>query len=302
MTKGHKYYQTIKIKSDGTNPVGFQNYLFLDLSDKTSSAEFTRLSVIGTCTESGNVLVQLLSPNATDYQIVKNSFMLFDLTLLFGAGNEPTAEQFEAMFPAESYPYSTGVIASSRTDTITAGAETITTSFPALYAAMAAYDYIDVNLEQTHRNIAVINLSVLDFRKNADNLFFASLPLNAKVSGTFNDVPNNICDVYETMTLNALFKGAKGITTQPVNGKTVWIYDNAYDTPEKLVEALSAVRATLHYEVATPIIEPVTIPEALQEWLPVEPGGTVTFRNADESKQLAVPNAVSWVRKLDEVE
>ena len=48
--------------------------------------------------------------------------------------------------------------------------------------------------------------------------------------------------------------------------------------------------------------EQVTIPEALQEWLPVEPGGTVTFRNEDESKQLAVPNAVSWVRKLNEVE
>lgn len=48
--------------------------------------------------------------------------------------------------------------------------------------------------------------------------------------------------------------------------------------------------------------KPVTIPEPLQEWLPVEPGGTVTFRNADDSKQLAVPNAVSWVRKLDEVE
>lgn len=60
--------------------------------------------------------------------------------------------------------------------------------------------------------------------------------------------------------------------------------------------------ATLYYELATPTTEPVTIPEALQEWLPVEPGGTVAFLNADESKQLAVPNGVSWVRKLDEVE
>lgn len=58
----------------------------------------------------------------------------------------------------------------------------------------------------------------------------------------------------------------------------------------------------MYYESATPTTEPVAIPEALQEWLPVEPGGTVTFRNSDETKQLAVPNAVSWVRKLDEVE
>jgi len=59
---------------------------------------------------------------------------------------------------------------------------------------------------------------------------------------------------------------------------------------------------TLYFEKVTPTTEQVTIPEPLQEWLQVEAGGTVTFRNADESKQLAVPNGVSWVRKLDEVE
>lgn len=47
--------------------------------------------------------------------------------------------------------------------------------------------------------------------------------------------------------------------------------------------------------------EEQAVPEPLQEWLPVEAGGTVTFQNADESKQLPVPNAVSWVRKLNEV-
>ena len=156
--KGHKYYQTVKIKSDGTNPVGFQNYLFLDINDKTNSAEFTRLSVIGTCTESGKALVQLYSPNYTDYQIVKNSFMLFDLTLLFGAGNEPTAEQFEAMFPAESYPYNPGEIISSRTETITAGAETITTGFPELRSAMAAHDYIDMDGGKVHRKIKAVRI------------------------------------------------------------------------------------------------------------------------------------------------
>lgn len=68
----------------------------------------------------------------------------------------------------------------------------------------------------------------------------------------------------------------------------------------KSAEGLSGV--TLYFEKVTPTTEQVTIPEALTEWLPVEPGGTVTFRNADESKQLPVPNGVSWVRKLDEVE
>lgn len=51
---------------------------------------------------------------ATSIPIVKNQevnlrtrIMLFDLTLMFGAGNEPaTVEEFEAMFPLPYYPYS----------------------------------------------------------------------------------------------------------------------------------------------------------------------------------------------------
>ena len=158
VTKGHKYYQTVKIKSDGTNPVGFQNYLFLDIYTKTTSGEFMRLSEVAACKESGNALVQLYSPNQTSYQIVKNSFMLIDLTLLFGAGNEPTAEQFEAMFPAESYPYNHGEIISSRTETITVGTESIMTGFPELRSAMAAHDYIDMDGEKTHRKIKSVRI------------------------------------------------------------------------------------------------------------------------------------------------
>lgn len=72
------------------------------------------------------------------------------------------------------------------------------------------------------------------------------------------------------------------------------------DTVDKFIEKYGD--DYIYFELATTTTEPVTIPEPLQEWLPVEPGGTVIFKNADESKQLAVPNAVSWVRKLDEVE
>lgn len=42
---------------------------------------------------------------AGDYFEVSNA-CLFDLTVLFGAGNEPTTvEDFKAMFPASYYPY-----------------------------------------------------------------------------------------------------------------------------------------------------------------------------------------------------
>lgn len=292
--KGHKYYQTIKIKSDGTNPVGFQNYLFLDIDDKTNSAEFTRLSVIGTCTESGNALVQLYSPNYTDYQIVKNSFMLFDLTLLFGAGNEPTAEQFERMFPSESYPYNAGEIISSQTETITAGAETITTGFPELRSTTAAHDYINMDDGHTIRNIGKIKFNELKTKEFENGIFYI---LHSEIGAK---ILNASC-----LTPGFAFIDEELVNIKPgeCNGRGYYFRFKApaeIDTVDKFIEKYGD--DDICFELATPTTEPVTIPEALQEWLPVEAGGTVTFQNADESKQLPVPNAVSWVRKLNEVE
>lgn len=224
---------------------------------------------------------------------------IIDLTLMFGAGNEPTAEQFERMFPADVYPYNPGEIISSRTATITAGAETITTGFPELKSAGTAHDEIVLDGGQATRNVYTVELETLVW-KRLDVKFYAELPAKAKANGNYNNTNNELCNKYESISMNDLFAGNVGIATHSITGETVWIFDSAYETPEQLVASLSG--AVLHYELETPTTEPVTIPEPLQEWLTVEAGGTVTFRNADESKQLAVPNAVSWVRKLDEVE
>lgn len=295
VTKGHKYYQTVKIKSNGTNKVGFQNFKCLNIVDKTSSAEFTRLSEVAACKESGNALVQLFSPKQTSYQIVKDSFMLFDLTLMFGAGNEPTAEQFEAMFPEESYPYNPGEIISSRTETITAGAESITTGFPELHSAGIAHDEIDMDGGEVHRNIDVIDLGTLDWEYNSDYRFMLARVLKKKKGHA-----NLLCPRYKLSPSEVWVQGSDGVYGGNNQNNIVYIKDTKFTEPLAFKEAMKGV--VLNFELEAQTTEPVTIPEALQEWLPVEPGGTVTFRNADESKQLAVPNSVSWVRKLDEVE
>lgn len=293
VTKGHKYYQTVKIKSDGTNPVGFQNYLFLDIYTKTTSAEFMRLSEVAACKESGNALVQLFSPNQTSYQIVKNSFMLVDLTLMFGAGNEPTAEQFERMFPSESYPYNAGEIISSRTETITAGAETITTGFPELRSTTAAHDYINMDDGHTIRNIGKIKFNELKTKEFESGVFYIN---HAEIGAKqFNA---------SCLAPGFAFVDAELVEVKPeeCNGRGYYFRFRApaeIDTVDKFIEKYGD--DYIYFELATQTTEQVAIPEPLQEWLPVEPGGTVTFRNSDESKQLPVPNAVSWVRKLDEV-
>lgn len=316
VTKGHKYYQTVKIKSDGVNPVGFQNYLFLDIITKTTSAEFIRLSEVAEAKESGNAMIQLWSVNATNYQIVKNSFMLFDLTLLFGAGNEPTAEQFEAMFPADSYQYNPGEIISSRTATITAGAETIETGFPELRSALAAHDYIDMDGEKTHRKIKSVKIDgdtpiygvSVDTDANCCRIVFEN-QLTPGIIGSKNEKvkSNIISDRLATISHADYWDNslrASGINVfESLQAVCFRLHDRTdIDTKEKAKAWLEENPTTFFYEIESEEVTDVTIPEPLQEWLPVEAGGTVTFRNTDESKQLPVPNAVSWVRKLDEVE
>ena len=244
-------------------------------------------------------VIYLYSQSGVNCSYRVGNIKVIDLSAMFGVGNEPTAAEFEQMFPEDSYPYNPGEIISSRTETITAGAETITTGFPELRSALATHDYIDMDGGQVIRNVCNVKLETLEWKRST-NKFLAALPAKAKANGNYNVKNKELCNTYEPMPMSDLFAGNVGIATHPINGETVWVYDNNYETPEQLVTSLSG--AVLHYELATPTTEPVTTPEPLQEWLPVEAGGTVAFRNSDESKQLAVPNAVSWVRKLNEVE
>lgn len=219
---------------------------------------------------------------------------IIDLTLMFGAGKEPTAEQFDALFPAESYPYNPGEIISAQTATIAAGAETITTGFPELRSAMAAHDYIDMDGEQTIRSIGKIKFNELKTKEFENGVFYIN---HAEIGAKqFNA---------SCLTPGFAFIDEELANIKPgeCNGRGYYfrfVVQEEIDTVNKFMEKYG--NDYIYFELGTPTTEPVAIPEPLQEWLPVETGGTVAFKNADESKQLAVPNGVSWVRKLNEVE
>ena len=238
---------------------------------------------------------------------------VFDLTLMFGAGNEPTAEQFEAMFPAEFYPYNPGEIISSRTATIAAGAETITTGFPELRSALAAHDYIDMDGGKVHRKIKSVRIDgetpIYSVRTDQDNccrvVFIPETSPGIVISEEPTIPTNIISDKLATITHNNYWSADAytGIEAYPGYASiSMRLQDRTdLDTKEKVSAWLADNPTTVYYETESDELTDVTIPEALTEWLPVEAGGTVTFQNADESKQLPVPNAVSWVRKLNEV-
>jgi hypothetical protein len=360
--------------------------------------------------------------NGTDVNIERLFVQVINLTLAFGAGNEPTAEQFETMFPADSYPYNLGEIISGTTAAVelegknlwddsdpafmqvllnagflynsdvwhtnnvvyssvnigtippqsvlsydifsNAGLnarielfsgetgilprnlestgewirhkinipsgtvidrivvdyasrgmckikniqlergttetaysphtkQSLSTGFPELKSAGTAHDEIDMDGGTIQRNIGAVDLGTLTWDNNGtfedgNVQFIARVPGRAYTG-------NGLCDRFEKSEDNAL-----GTYTLRTTGDQITFAAPKGTEINAFIESVSG--ATLYYELETPTTEQVVVPETLQEWLPVEAGGTVAFRNADESKQLPVPDAVSWVRKLDEVE
>lgn len=171
--------------------------------------------------------------------------------------------------------------------------QSLSTGFPELNSAGTAHDVIDLDGGAIRRNVGTVDLGSLTWDNNGtfedgNVQFIAKIPGRAYTT-------NGLCDKFEKSEDNAV-----GTYTLRTTGDQITFAAPEGTEINAFIESVNG--ATLYYELATPTTEQVAIPEPLQEWLPVEPGGTVTFQNADESKQLPVPNGVSWVRKLDEVE
>lgn len=248
----------------------------------------------------------------TVFNEVKVRVMEHDLTQMFGAGNEPsTIEEFEAMFPADYYPYSEPTIISSQTDMVEVASadgtitQQITTGFPVLNSAGSVYDYIDLNEGKHRQRVGVVDLGTIDWEQGGNNNKTSWVPIswrtNVKPVQYTNNKANIMCNKYCTDTADHVEGQVNDKTISVNRNSLVYIYDSAYIsvTPQEFKEAMSGVM--LYYELAEEIITDIEIQTELSDWLTVEAGGSVTFHNADETKQLAVPNAVSWVRKLDEV-
>ena len=181
---------------------------------------------------------------------------------------------------------------------------------------MAAHDYIDMDGGKVHRKIKSVKIDgdtplygvSVDTDANCCRIVFEN-QLTPGIIGSKNEKvkSNIISDRLATISHADYWDNslrASGINVfESLQAVCFRLHDRTdIDAKEKAKAWLAENPMTVYYEAEPEEVTDTTIPEALQEWLPVEAGGTVTFRNADESKQLPVPNAVSWVRKLNEVE
>lgn len=250
-----------------------------------------------------------------------NNIQFFDLTQMFGstiADYIYSLEQattgagvawFKKLFPADYYPYSEPTIISSQTDRVDVASadgtitQQIPTNFPVLNSAGSVYDYIDLNEGKLHQRVGVVDLGTFNWGMFAygESTVFRSYDYTGKKPSGSTHVANTICSDYVSVSADGLysFDTDKAIAVHN-GGVGLIVNDSTYTDATAFKEAMKGVM--LYYELAEEVITDIDIPTELTDWLTVEAGGSVTYHNSDDSKQLAVPNAVSWVRKLNEVE
>ena len=86
--------------------------------DSNTNWQCKRSIQTATATSLGQISIQDNSNSGWDEIKVRN-VNLIDLTLMFGAGNEPsTVEEFEALFPEAYYPYNAGELISNDAEAV----------------------------------------------------------------------------------------------------------------------------------------------------------------------------------------
>ena len=321
LVAGHKYFVSADISTDNSGlriQFGFggtgTNVMTASVTPETRSVVFGIVEAIA----AGNNAVGIY-PFYTDTPSEGDTATLFsleyfDLTRMFGTGNEPaTPEQFKSMFPAEYYAYDTGTlksagvtsVVSKDADAVTLGTYTIPAEIQALtgygWSAGDAYNYIDFERKVYVQHVASVDLGTLSWRYSATpghEVFYASLA-DIKPVPTENDNGNLICSNYTTTSQRNVYLQSADtiISTSPENNNPhrLWIYDIAKMSMSGADFSVALSGMTLYYELDTPIETDISAYLTDDATLDVESGGTLTFENQNgDDYRIPVPSTVAF--------
>lgn len=241
-------------------------------------------------------------------------FNIFDLTRMFGEGNEPSSvEEFEALFPRENYAYAdayntqwlmnfqgTG-LKSTGSDfeqtlplNVTTlkgkaeGSDTEVVMFPdGLKKAESVYDEIDFKNGVAIKRVGSVDLGTLGWTyiegSLDDNLYSYFQAALSDIARTPKDKMNYICAKYNSISpisdTNMSTTSSDRIVARrlTVSGSNImYIRDLVYSNATTFKAAMQGVM--LNYELATPIVYHF---EPMNNVYRVEQGGTEEVENRD---------------------
>lgn len=243
--------------------------------------------------------------NGVTYDNVKLQPQIFDLTAMFGSGNEPASvEKFEKMFPADYYPYAVGEIVSAGTEEVVVGdtAHPIPEAIRNLpgygWSAGTARNYVDYENKKYVQCVNSVDLGTKNWWMYKDGDYTPFFYLNA-VSDIRGGTSNFLCPKYQYVKIGVT-DSASGLYV--LENTTVRVRDTAYTDAVTFKQAMQGV--ILYYELANPIITDIStlIDDDFLRNLTVETGGSVKFKNGNgDSYRIPVPSEEEYVVKLSEV-
>lgn len=238
---------------------------------------------------------------------------IFDITQMFGAGNEPsTPKEFEAMFPADYYPYNAGELMSAPVNEVVyLDTKNQETSYPIPQAILnlpgygwSAGDvrnYVDWEEKRYHKRVGKVDWERLDWE-------YANDYLGMPVFYTTN-IPPGIASKTMNIITSRYIPTDKVFSTQQVDkaiaiatSGAVYVLDNSYSDKDTFVNALNG--QIIYYELAEEQIIDISdiIDNIFQEPIEVEAGGTLTFKNSHgDNYRIPVPSSEEYVISLAEV-
>lgn len=252
----------------------------------------------------------------TVFNDVKIKIQIFDLTAMFGSGNEPASvEEFEAMFPADYYPYGAGEIVSAEMTEVAVGdtAHQIPEAIRNLpgygWSAGTARNYVDYENKRYVQCVGSVDLGTLTWMKTSSqsvgDYFYAPVSaIGFKRLGAFGITVHNIlCSKYITVARNpnAFVDKTIVLDGDSIAVSQIQVKDTAYTDATAFKQAMSGVM--LYYELANPIVTDISslIPDDFLRNIEVEAGGSVTFKNSNDNYHIPVPSEEEYVVKLSEV-
>lgn len=305
--KGHKY---LMVANPLSGVYGANQLMFSSQSFGQDSTGHGTIIV----NESSNAVwyYTIYVYNGVTYDNVKLQPQIFDLTAMFGSGNEPTSvEEFEKMFPAEYYPYNAGEIVSAGTEEVVVGDTTHTIpeairNLPGYgWSAGTARNYVDYENKKYVQSVGSVDLGTLTWITGSTGKvsFQTSQVTGQKLTKNYSVPPNIICSKYSTESQNELWGhiNVTGITANANTDGYVYVNDTSYTDAAAFKQAMQGVM--LYYELANPIITDISalIPDDFLRNVEVEAGGSITFKNGNDSYRIPVPNEEEYIVKLSEV-
>ena len=303
MVKDHTYYFHAVLKVNGfsenitviSDVAGVQEITPRPVCPNNVWTNWDVLFTRTGATSSGNPFLFYFDSAYTDdtKELYLKEFSCFDLTQMFGSGNEPTLEECKKIFSADYYPYDAGTIRSFPVRTVRSlnaegteiGSMDVSSFTSNFKSAGPAHD--EWSNGKVTKRITTVDISNLIFFRDGDKNYWYT-----------SDIPLGL-GASRACISNKLSYG--GRSSLGYTDRTKWylssagffeLYDDTATSPQEVKN--NYADTILQFELDSPTEE--TVPE-IDNYIKVEGGGTLTFES-DDTVHMSVPSTDRFIVDL----